>query len=144
MDLAMNGPTRTSGLCCLAFAVAIATSAASTPALAIEPAPLPVASWTGFYVGLHGGWGWGSSRLYDPVANAVYVPTEMKYNGPLAGGQAGANWQMGNYVLGAEVDASWAFIHRDTGNTGVIFSTTNNSGFRYNSLVTGKARAGYT
>lgn len=139
----MKIPTRTSGLSCLAFVVAIATSLAlSAPALA-QPLP-PAPPWTGFYLGLHGGWGWGSTRVYDPVINSVYSPTETKYNGPLAGGQLGANWQMGNYVLGAEVDASWAFIHRDTGNTGVIFATTNNSGFRYNSLVTGKARAGYT
>lgn len=141
----MNRPKKTSGLSCLAFAAAIATYVAlSAPALAIEPRPVPVASWTGFYIGLHGGWGWGSTRLYDPVFNAVYVPTETKYNGPLAGGQLGFNWQQGNFVLGAEVDASHAFVRRDSSTTGVIFSTTNNSGFAYNSLVTGTGRVGYT
>jgi opacity protein-like surface antigen len=146
MDLAMTGPTRTSGLSCLAFAAAVAATSISfsVPALAIEPPPLPVASWTGFYAGLHGGWGWGSTRVYDPVANAVYMPTETKYNGPLAGGQLGFNWQQGNFVLGAEVDASRAFVHRDTGTTGVFISTTTSNGFGYNSLVTGTARVGYT
>jgi opacity protein-like surface antigen len=141
----MNGPDRTSGLSCLAFAAAIAANVAlSAPALAIEPTPLPVASWTGLYVGLHGGWGWGSTRVYDPNANAVYMPTETNYNGLLAGAQLGFNWQQGNFVLGAEVDAARAYIRRDTGTTGIIFSTAKNSGFAYNSLVTGTARVGYT
>ena len=67
----------------------------------------------------------------------------MKYNGPLAGGQAGFNWQMGNFVLGAEVDGSWAFVRGNSSTNGVITPSTNN-GFGVKSLATGTGRVGYT
>lgn len=140
----MNVPARTSGLSCLAFAAAVAAAnvALSLPALAAEP-PLPAPSWTGFYVGLHGGWGWGSTRIYDEVFNTVFNPIEVKYNGPLAGGQAGFNWQQGNFVLGAEVDGSWAFVRGNSSrNQGVISSSTKND-FGYRSLATATGRVGY-
>ena len=99
-------------------------------------------TWTGFYVGLHGGWGWGSTRIQDEIFNAVFNPTEVKYNGPLAGGQAGFNWQQGNVVLGAEVDGSWAFVRGNSSRNAVITPSTNN-GFGYRSLATGAGRVGY-
>lgn len=140
----MNVPARTSGLSCLAFAAAVAVTniPLSLPALAGEPA-LPAPSWTGFYVGLHGGWGWGSTRIQDEIFSPVFNPTVVQYNGPLAGGQAGFNWQQGNFVLGAEVDGSWAFVRGNSSLNGVITSSTNN-GFGYRSLATGAARVGYT
>lgn len=140
----MNAPTRTSRLSCLAFAAAVAATgiAVSPPALAGEP-PVMARSWTGFYVGVHGGWGWGTTEIQDPTFSPVSNPTEVKYNGPLAGGQLGANWQTGNFVLGAEVDGSWAFVRGNTSrNQGVISSSTTN-GFGYRALATGTARVGY-
>ena len=120
MDLAMNEFTRTSGLSCLAFAAAVAVMSIvlSAPALAAEP-PLPAPSWTGFYLGLHGGWGWGTTRIQDETFTSVFNPTVMKYDGPLAGGQVGFNWQLGSVVLGAEVDGSWAFVRGNTSRTAV-------------------------
>lgn len=140
----MKIPFRTSGFSCLGFAAAVAaTVSLSSSALAGEP-PLPARSWTGFYAGLHGGWGWGTTDIYDPIIfTPVFNPTEVKYNGPLAGGQAGFNWQLGNFVLGAEVDGSWAFVRGNSSSNGVITSSTNN-GFGYKSLATGTGRVGYT
>ena len=142
----MKVPARKSGFSCLAFAAAVAatTVALSAPAVAAEP-PLPARSWTGFYAGLHGGWGWGTTEIYDPVIfSPVFNPTVVKYNGPLAGGQAGFNWQMGNFVLGAEVDGSWAFVRGNSSrNQGVISSSTKND-FGYRSLATATGRVGYT
>lgn len=142
----MNLPIRTSsGLGCLAFAATIATAClAAAPAQAGGlPPPPPVYSWTGFYVGLHGGWGWGSTEIQDEAFSPTYNPSEVKYNGPLVGAQIGANWQQGNFVLGAELDGSWAFVNGNTSRNGVITSSTRN-GFGYKSLATGTARVGYS
>jgi opacity protein-like surface antigen len=140
----MNGLTRTSRLSCLAFAAAIAATSTSfsAPALAAEP-PLPAPSWTGFYFGLHGGWGWGTTDIWDPIFHAVYSPTQVKYNGPLAGAQAGFNWQMGNFVVGAEVDGSWAFV-RGNSSTNGVFTSSARDAFGYTSLATATGRVGYT
>jgi len=140
----MNGPNRTSGPSCLAFAAAIAatTVALSVPAFAAEPLP-PAPSWTGFYVGLHGGWGWGTTKIQDEVFTPIFNPTVLKYDGPLAGAQAGFNWQMGNVVLGAEVDGSWAFVRGNSSRTAVLTATSRDN-FGYRSLATGTGRVGYT
>lgn len=140
----MSGPTRTSGLSCFAFAAAVAATgiAFSQPACAGEP-PMKVPYWTGFYAGVHGGWGWGTTDIYDPMFQTVFNPTEVKYNGPLAGGQLGYNWQQGNFVVGAEVDGSWTFARgNSSANQGVISSTTN-SLFSYRAIATGTGRIGY-
>jgi opacity protein-like surface antigen len=143
----MNLPVKTSGLGCLAFAATVATAGfAAAPAQAGGPPPAPpVYSWTGFYVGAHGGWGWGTTKIQDEILTPVFNPTYTKYDGPLAGAQAGFNYQMGNFVLGAEVDGSWAYVRASgaTSRTGVIGATTRDV-FGYNGLATGTARVGYT
>ena len=58
--------------------------------------PMPIAyNWSGFYIGLHGGFGWAD---VDGDEDEDIV----------LGGQIGTNWQWGGFVLGAEGDASWA------------------------------------
>ncbi len=145
----MHAPTRLSATSCLAFAAAIATASITfaPPALAGDfdqpPARNAVRSWTGFYGGLHGGWGWGTTEVRDPLFNPTFNPTETKYNGPLVGAQVGVNWQLANLVVGAELDGSWAFVRGNTSRTqGIITSSTNN-GMGYKALATGTARVGY-
>ncbi len=97
---------------CLGLAAALALFAAPQRAaaadLSVAPlykAPPPqvaqVYNWTGFYLGVNGGGGWGHS-WWD--ANATGINT----SGGLAGGTAGYNWQFGNTVLGLEGDIDWA------------------------------------
>lgn len=76
-----------------------AAAAADLPMTAVPPpepamlAPTPIAfNWTGFYIGAHGGWGFGQAPFVD---------------GAVAGGQAGVNWQKDAFVIGAEGDGSW-------------------------------------
>ena len=96
--------------------------------------------WTGFYFGLHGGWGWGKTDISDPTLNPVQNPIEATINGPLAGGQIGANWQSGNLVLGGELDGSWSFVRGNTNqNQSIITSSTNNA-INYDALATGTGR----
>jgi outer membrane immunogenic protein len=95
----------------LMFAGAQAASAADLPMRPAYKAPFvaPAWSWTGFYVGVHAGYG-GDQFSYP--FNVVGVPGEAQLNssGGLAGGQIGYNWQTGNFVLGAEADAAWSDI----------------------------------
>jgi opacity protein-like surface antigen len=74
---------------------------AGSPALA----QAPVYNWTGFYVGVHAGYGLGTTDL------AVNSPLDI--DGFLAGGQIGINQQIGNVVFGIEGDLSWGDIAQD-------------------------------
>ena len=100
---------------------AAATGFLTAPALAADlttPTPLPTPpaieaaapanNWTGFYLGALGGYGWGNA---DTSAGGVGA------NGFDVGGYAGANWQWGNFVVGAEGDV--LFPWRDDSSGGI-------------------------
>jgi outer membrane immunogenic protein len=100
-----------------------------TPALAADmaapvyKAPPPVApvwSWTGFYVGLNGGYGWnqstGNTTCIAPGGVVggfgCNLPNSgiTKAQGGLFGAQAGYNWQTSSFVWGLETDIQWSGI----------------------------------
>src|SRR5262245_10847 len=94
-------------------------SAADLPRKApVAPPPLPVYSWTGFYIGGHVGYGWRNvdtsyTPLPDPVAFGALAPTVLgtDVNGVFGGGQIGYNWQASpHWVIGVEADISWSGI----------------------------------
>jgi outer membrane immunogenic protein len=93
-------------------------SAAPAPVYTKAPMMAPF-SWTGFYVGGDGGYGYATSS--GTVASAggglASVPYSFNVNGPIAGGFVGGNYQMGQYVFGGEADWQWANL---TGNSGAI------------------------
>jgi len=62
----------------------------------------PVYNWTGPYIGISGGYGWGTSNFGDP-------------DGGLFGATLGYNWQMGALVTGIEGDISWSGLDGDRG-----------------------------
>lgn len=80
--------------------------------------------WSGFYIGIHGGYGWDPAHAtFDPQAfvaglaplftiNSVSAPLNLSVdpNGWLGGLQAGYNWQNGALVYGLEADLSWSRI----------------------------------
>jgi outer membrane immunogenic protein len=68
------------------------------------PAQTDVATWTGFYVGIHSGGAWGSSSWSDPFSG---LTDTVSSSGFLAGGQIGYNYQIGKFVVGIDGDASW-------------------------------------
>lgn len=142
----MHAPLRMSAARCLRIAAACASASAAltSPAFAGGPPPAPsLVSWSGFYAGVHGGWGWGKTEFRDPISNPAFNPSFAYYNGPLAGGQFGYNWQQGNFVFGGEIDGSWSFVRGNTStNTGLISSSTNN-GLGYTGLATATGRLGY-
>ena len=73
-----------------------------------QPGPVynPIYTWTGFYVGINGGGGWGTSQ-WDGL-NSFDV------SGGLIGGTVGYNWQFGPAVVGAEGDIDWSGIKGTT------------------------------
>jgi opacity protein-like surface antigen len=105
--------------------------------------PVVAPSWTGYYFGVHGGWGWSNTRISDPLFNPTFNLIEATTNGPLAGGQFGANWQFGNIVLGAELDGSWAFVRGNTNRDQSIITSSTNNAVDFRALVTGTGRLGY-
>ena len=93
-------------LCSASFAFA-----ADLPLKAPAPA-VALSTWTGAYIGLSGGWGWGNQNDWT-IPNTGEGPIPLggsNRRGGLFGGQAGVNKQIGSWVLGAQVDGYWADI----------------------------------
>jgi outer membrane immunogenic protein len=90
----------------------ISAHAADLPMATSYKAPMAVQqvyNWTGFYVGVNGGYGWGSQDPFNLFTNrfdAFSVP----FNGGLFGGTFGAQIQSGHVVMGVEADIDWANI----------------------------------
>ena len=89
-------------LCMLLSATSAIAADLSLAALyKAPPPPAPAYDWSGFYVGVNGGGGWGHSWWN---ANTTGFPL----SGGQAGGTAGYNWQTGNVVFGIEGDLDWS------------------------------------
>jgi outer membrane immunogenic protein len=112
-----------------ALGLASAASAAdlARPAYKAPPPPPPIFSWTGFYIGVNVGAGWGTKEYEQQVPLGQILgglPTLISdgshtVNGALAGGQVGFNYQVGPTVWGVEVQADWANL-RGKSNCGLI------------------------
>lgn len=69
--------------------------------------------WSGLYVGVHGGYGWGHTGAVDiPNSNGdAWIVSNGRFgadtDGLLGGIQAGYNWQKDALVLGVEGDLGW-------------------------------------
>ena len=82
------------GACALAFASVLPSFAADMPrGRYAEPAP-SYFSWSGFYVGLNGGYGWGTSDWSSGVTAGSTDPA-----GGLFGGTVGFNVQSAGHVV---------------------------------------------
>jgi opacity protein-like surface antigen len=119
-----------------------------TPALAADmavkappPAPAPIYSWAGFYLGVNGGGGITSTEFFDPDC---FSCADTKFQTPFGtvGGQLGYNWQWASTVLGLEGDLNWASAKDthsfalDDGN----FAGT--ASFKFDAFGSVRARAG--
>jgi outer membrane immunogenic protein len=119
------------------LALGVASASAADIARRDMPAKAPVYvaqtyNWTGAYVGINGGYGWGRSNYSAPFAGS----TDM--NGGLVGGTLGYNWQMNQVVFGLETDIDWASI-RGSATCGAGFTCET----RNNWLGTFRGRLGY-
>jgi outer membrane immunogenic protein len=87
--------------------------------------PVPVFTWTGFYLGAQLGYGWADNENNDFLPEAfvftpagTLVPFTGGFNrgdsdGFLAGVHAGYNFQFGQFVLGVEGDVEGVFADDD-------------------------------
>jgi outer membrane immunogenic protein len=71
------------------------------------PVLAPLFDWSGFYVGINGGWSWGRSS-YDFVGSGLGSTGDFRTTGGLIGGTLGYNYQVGQAVLGLEADLGWS------------------------------------
>jgi len=81
--------------------------AADLPVEAYKSSPLivPVYDWTGFYVGISGGYSRGNSSNVTTITGFAPVTSTTHMNGGVFGGQVGYNWQPNrNFVVGIEAD----------------------------------------
>ena len=87
---------------------------ADLPAYTKAPVAVsPLYDWSGFYVGVYGGGGFGNHNLNN--ANGMGAPfanytVNYDSSGAIGGGEVGYNWQSGNMVFGVEADGFWSGI----------------------------------
>jgi outer membrane immunogenic protein len=90
-------------------------------------------NWTGFYVGINGGGGWGKSN-WDGIPTGSF-----NTSGGLVGGTLGYNWQTGPWVLGLEGDLDWANINGNSSAVGCVPNCNTKTDW----LGTARGRVGY-
>jgi outer membrane immunogenic protein len=94
----------------------------------------PLFTWTGFYVGLNAGYGWGNSDWSGAGGNFQVAP-----KGFLGGGTLGYNYQTGVFVWGLEGDIDYMNL-KGTAPSAVCASCT----FKDTWLGTFRGRIGYS
>jgi outer membrane immunogenic protein len=126
-------------IACIAILLAFGMTGAVAEEMAVPPSQfitstrVPYLAWTGFYVGINGGFAWGNSSVAfaanDPAAlagafsgcppGAPGIPAalrgqcinslDFRRDGAVAGGQFGFNWQVNSHwLVGAEADYQWS------------------------------------
>jgi opacity protein-like surface antigen len=128
-------------------AIVVSAGVAQAADLAVKApvytkAPVILSDWSGFYLGVHGGYGFGNTSFDSPFADFNGKP-----KGGVFGGHAGYNWQYGSVVTGLEVDYSAA----DLNESGVVKSVTKfddtfttSRSLKVDQLASARARVGYT
>jgi len=120
------------------------------------PPPVIAPNWTGFYVGVHAGWGFADADATSRTnagALPFFAPArfDLSGNGPMFGGQLGYNWQANNWVLGVEADISGSGISgfesrvpfRVTGAATMMFGADSHMRQSVNWLASARGRLGY-
>ena len=107
------------GICAAAFAAAPAI-AADLPVKAPPPAPIPVFSWTGFYIGANIGGAWSHSTITDAITGATFNTDN---SGFIGGGQVGFNYQVNNFVFGVEGDIDGTSLSKTGPGIATAFGT---------------------
>jgi len=125
--------------CASVLALGGVAAAADLPPAAPGPyykAPVyaPAYNWSGFYLGVNGGGGWGHSTWSTTGSFGT--------SGGLVGGTMGYNYQINQAVLGIEGDIDWADISGTT-STGCTSATATGCKTSDDWLGTIRGRLGY-
>jgi outer membrane immunogenic protein len=109
-------------------------------------APAYISEWAGFYVGIHGGGGWGHTD-FDPLGTFLGETPSPQPNASSSGGvfgfQFGHNWQWGPVVGGLEIDFSGADIKESTTFFSPFDTDTFTREVRIEELASARGRLGY-
>ena len=124
-------------------------SAADMPVKARPLPPPPVFTWTGLYIGIHGGGAWFDKDWFYPCSATnllIASPCNLAQGGHsggswLAGGQVGFNYQVGQWVWGIEAQFSKTRIERE--NVDIAFPDQEVLHTRTDSIGTVAVRLGY-
>ena len=92
------------------------------PAAYVPIAP-PMYNWGGIYIGINGGYGFGSSNWSGGGSSTG----NFNIQGPVAGGTLGANFQTGQFVFGIEGDGDWSNIKGSASTTNAVCPGCHNS-----------------
>jgi outer membrane immunogenic protein len=112
---------------------------------------VPVYNWSGVYLGINGGYGFGSSGWSDPQNPSSFTTGgstssgNFNTNGGLVGGTLGVNFQTGGFVFGVEGDWDWQGL-QGTNNSSfcnILASGTPSCETKSDWIGTIRARAGY-
>jgi outer membrane immunogenic protein len=114
----------TVGLVALGMAVGPASAAdlAARPVYKAPPMVAAVYDWSGFYIGINGGWGETHDNRWDVTTNTSLGSFDA--NGGTIGGQIGYRWQTGPWVFGLEAQGNWADFSGSTLDLAPGFATT--------------------
>jgi outer membrane immunogenic protein len=89
-------------------------------------------NWTGFYLGVHGGAGWGQlDSTYTDAGSFRNTPWDLTINhtnadiGALGGGQIGYNFQTGGLLMGIEADFGYLGLSQTRDIVSASFGTNN-------------------
>jgi outer membrane immunogenic protein len=91
-------------------------------------------NWSGFYIGVQGGGGFGRSTFDFAAAGVPH-----NSSGGMLGGTIGYNWQASNWVFGVEADGAWARINGSSACPNPAFACRTT----INSFSTWRGRLGY-
>jgi outer membrane immunogenic protein len=126
----------------LLFAAPAVAADLAVKAPVYKAPPVPVYSWTGWYIGANGGYGWNNSAGFSEVpgdqstafvnntGHHIVDPTSLSLStkGGFGGAQLGYNWQFGrNWVAGIEADFDGADL-KGSGSSGVNMAGRPNFG----------------
>ncbi|MGL5114747.1 MAG: outer membrane protein [Beijerinckiaceae bacterium] len=139
---------KTAGLAAIAgVAFAAQASAADLPrkSAPFEPVQqaLPIFTWTGFYVGINGGYVFetGKSSITGSPAFIPLGPSgSLKTTGEgfTLGGTVGYNYQIGNFVAGLEADLNYVDLGKTVSSTFGGITTSLSQGPTYLGTVRGR------
>lgn len=103
----------------------------------------PIFNWTGFYLGVNAGSGWGRTNTdelcFDCSPSPVFPLGKHSYSGFIGGGQIGYNYQLANFIVGLESDFDGAHIRGSL--VGLQNDYVNST--KYNWLASARGRAGF-
>ena len=108
-----------------------ATNSALAADLPVAPAPFappahvpgspPAYNWSGFYLGLNGGYGFAAASITGTFGGASASASE-NLSGLVGGGQVGFNYQVGMGVFGMEADLDGS-SQSETTSVGIVSAT---------------------